>query len=487
MKRGEREDWDRLQDRWAAGEPLSADDEKRRHAQATADPSARRELEMLEAMSGLLDRAQPDVADDPLIERVLERAGVAARQNVLYLRRRGAEPARSAAAVDAPTPAARRTRSISFVFGGAAAALAVVAAVYASVRSTAALEADAMLVSTSGEAQIESSSAWGAARSETAPVPGTRLRVGDHVRTGRGSACLKVQPAIEVCLGPDSDVEVGSLLPPETQILVGRGIAVAALAPRPAGQSFALVGGDVVAVAHGTVYALDRTSAVNVDVVVLEGTVAVHAAGRAGAPDLVPAHTRWRSQPAARTALQPSEPSEEAVFAALLAPAASDQPATSIVQTPARIRSLEQPTHPVPHGSVDSPDVCLSRARSALDRGDKSAALGWYRRLRERFPNDEAARTVLVTSGRLEMDLGASARALDDFQTYLRGGAGALDVEALAGAAHALRALGRVNDERRAIEGYLARFPNGFDAPLFRSRLAELEEPPRAHAIDSRR
>jgi tetratricopeptide (TPR) repeat protein len=236
------------------------------------------------------------------------------------------------------------------------------------------------------------------------------------------------------------------------------------------------------------VYALDRTSALNVDVVVLEGVVAVHAPGRADVPDMVPAHTRWRRQPAMRSALRPEE---EASFAALLAPRATDQPATSSAQAPPRIPSVEDAPRPVVHGSVhgsiDSPDLCLARARAALNRGNKRAALDWYRRLRDRYPNDEAARTVLVTSGRLEMDLGAAARALDDFQAYLRDGDGALDVEALAGTARALRALGRVNEERRAIDRYLARFPNGFDAPLLRSRLTESEEPSRAHAIDSRR
>jgi tetratricopeptide (TPR) repeat protein len=129
----------------------------------------------------------------------------------------------------------------------------------------------------------------------------------------------------------------------------------------------------------------------------------------------------------------------------------------------------------------------LARARAALDHGDRRVALDWYRRLRDHFPSDEAARTVLVTSGRLEMELGATSRALEDFEAYLRGGDGALEVEALAGTARAFRALGRVSEERRAIDRYLARFPNGFDAPLLRSRRAELAEPTRAHAIDPRR
>jgi hypothetical protein len=480
MTRKRQRDWDRLQDKWAAGEPLGADEELRRQAQLTADPVARREGALLASMAGLLDRAESEVADDALIERVLDAAGVGARNKILYLSRSGSKPASVDARIAPPSRTLRRSVFARTI--GMAAAVAIVA-VYAGLtsrnrrhetatsRSPDMPETQARLVAASGEVQIEP------------PSPAGVLRTGDHVRTGKGSACLRLEPSIDVCLGPDSDVELGSLRGPQTQILVARGIAVAALAPRSAGQSFALVGGDVVAVAHGTVYAVDRTSAVNVDVVVLEGTVAVHAPGRADVPDMVPAHTRWRRQPATRSALRPEE---EASFAALLAPRAPELPATSRAQAPQPIPSMDDAPRAVVHKSIDSPDLCLARARAALDRGNKRAALEWYRRLRDRFPANEAARTVLVTSGRLEMDLGASARALDDFQAYLRGGDGNLEVEALAGTARALRELGRVGEERRAIDRYLSRFPKGFDAPLFRSRLTELEEPSRAHVIDSR-
>jgi hypothetical protein len=480
MTRRERRDWDRLQDRWAAGEPLTAEEEARRLARAAADPVARREMDALASMAGLLEEAQPDAAHDALIEAVLERAGVPVRHKVLYLPRRGTKAA-GPGVRENPPPASRRTRGRA-ALGGFVAAMAAMSAVYAvrsfergrrETKAAAPLagvpQAEATLASAAGEVQLAPASG-----SEPAPPsPGRSLRAGDRVRTGNGTACLRVEPAIKVCLGPNSDVQIGSLRPPETQILVARGVAVAALAPRAAGRSFALVGGDVVAVAHGTVYALDRTSAVSVGVVVLEGTVAVHAPGQAGAPDMVPAHTRWRGQPSTRATVTPEE---EESLAALLAPAAPEQ------TTPARAEA------PRPlHRSADSPDLFLARARAALDRGDRRAALAWYGRLRGRFPNDESARTVLVTSGRLEMDLGAPSRALDDFQSYLRGGGGALEMEALAGTARALRTLGRIDEERRAIERYLVRFPNGFDAPVLRTRRAELERPLRVDGADSRR
>jgi hypothetical protein len=487
--------WEHLQDRWAAGEPLSADEEARRRALGAEDPAARRELDALAAMTGLLDRSHTTVADETLVDRVLERAGVAERHKILYLPRRGAKHGGPATDVDVSLPAPKRTIARP-AFAAMAAALALIAAVYAgrafeswrhettATRPPTPSEAEARLASASGEVQVAPSSAGSTAPTEITQAQGRLLRTGDRVRTGKGSACLRLQPAIDVCLGPDSDVEIGSLRPPQLQIVVARGIAVAALAPRAAGQSFALVGGDVVAVAHGTVYALDRTSAVSVDVVVLEGTVAVRAPGQAGVPEMVPAHTRWRSQTATRVTLRSEE---EGSFAALLVPGAPDHSVASTVEAPPRLRPVEEAPRPLRRAGVDSPELCLSRARAALDRGDRRAALDWYRRLRDRFPNDEAARTVLVTSGRLEMELGASTRALADFQAYLRGGDGALEMEALAGTARALRSLGRVEEERRAIDRYLARFADGFDAPLLRSRRAELDQSARAHAIDSQR
>jgi len=96
-----------------------------------------------------------------------------------------------------------------------------------------------------------------------------------------------------------------------------------------------------------------------------------------------------------------------------------------------------------------------------------------YEQLRATYPASAEARTVLVTMGKLELDLGRPGRALSRFEAYLRDG-GTLVPEALAGRARALRALGRSEQERRAIQQYLAAHPNGFDAPLFGKRLREL-------------
>jgi hypothetical protein len=100
--------------------------------------------------------------------------------------------------------------------------------------------------------------------------------------------------------------------------------------------------------------------------------------------------------------------------------------------------------------------------------------LALYERLRAAHPTSPEARTVLVTIGKLELDLKKPAQALESFNTYLRA-PGPLEPEALAGKIRALRALGRNADELRAIEAYLSRHPDGFESPLLRQRLEVLQ------------
>ena len=81
---------------------------------------------------------------------------------------------------------------------------------------------------------------------------------------------------------------------------------------------------------------------------------------------------------------------------------------------------------------------------------------------------------MLVTIGKLELDLKQPARALRSFDAYLAA-PGPLAPEALGGKIRALRALGKTSEERRAIETYLARYPDGFESPLLRQRLEVLQ------------
>jgi hypothetical protein len=115
----------------------------------------------------------------------------------------------------------------------------------------------------------------------------------------------------------------------------------------------------------------------------------------------------------------------------------------------------------------------LDRARERLAAGDQRGARALYREIRRAHPGSSEATTVLVTLGRLELELGSADRALAAFDAYAEHG-GALMPEALSGRIRALRALGRRAEERSSIEQYLARYPTGLEAPALKKRLATL-------------
>jgi len=348
------------------------------------------------------------------------------------------------------------------------------------------------------------------------------------VTTGSGSACLTLDPGIDVCLSEQSSVELESLATSRIRLRVGQGTALATLTRRHAGASFALVMGNVSATAHGTTYAVRRGSDA-VEVIVLEGEVEVRRGSEKR--ELVDAHSRvvvpGSSGTSVRTAVGRSEESrllalrathelwggsalgvlELAAGRSGLQASVDDEGAlplplqtfvgagahrigwrhasgaesTSWIEIAAGdTRSLEPPSPPSAGmgepASKPSAAALLERARRELARAQPRQALAVYEQLRSTYPTSVEARTVLVTMGKLELDLAQPRRALAHFEAYLRDG-GALAPEARAGQARALRALGRKEEEQRALQRYLAAHPNGFEAPSFAKRLRQLEQP----------
>jgi tetratricopeptide (TPR) repeat protein len=124
--------------------------------------------------------------------------------------------------------------------------------------------------------------------------------------------------------------------------------------------------------------------------------------------------------------------------------------------------------------AVPSPGELLARARSLVQAGQWQQAVVAYRKLRRLHPKSPESHTVLVALGQLELDrLGQPAQALGFFNRYLRFGGG-LAQEAAFGKVRALRALGNVQLEGKAIEAYVARYPGSADARALRRRLADL-------------
>ena len=512
--------WDDLQTRWAAGETLGPDEERERLERAATDPLAERELALFAEL-----RARGEGAEElprGLVERVL--AAVSSRPR-LHLLGPGERPP---ATLRAPARA-RRAWLVA-----AAAAIPVAALAAAAVLLFArAKPVPAIGVARPTEVGLARSELVLASGEVTAPsgtrVGGRPLTTGDRVSTGVGRACLGIDPGIDVCLGGHSEIVVDSLRADGVRIRVERGTALAALTRRERGHSFSLTSGNVAVKARGTVFAVERRAGESLDVVVMEGAVEV--LGHAAQATLVSAHSRLAlDEGSGQRMPEAVGRGEEARFWALLAarglwanpelgvlevgagdpglevavdreapltlpfrafvPAgrrsislrtASGDEVTSTVDVVAGETSVIDPNGLMAKLAVAaestatlSPAALLARARKELAAGNARAALAVYERLRATHPASPEARTVLVTIGKLELDLKQPARALRSFDAYL-GAPGALAPEALAGKIRALRALGRTADEKKAIESYLSRYPDGFESPLLEQRLEVLQ------------
>jgi hypothetical protein len=524
----DQERWNELQDRWAAGEPLSVEEQRARLDYIAADPLAAREAELFREL-GALGGTSDGPAEPALLERVLASVGI---RTPPRLRLVTAEP--EPLQQSEVRPRNRRARRVA-----AAVAVAVLAAGAALVMgrgrapdsprlaraptTQAPAVASNPLRSTRGEVVFASGDVT--VDGEPATIGRATLQVGQELKTARGHACFTIDPAIDVCLGEYSLVRLDSLAASDIRVWVASGTAIAALTKRPAGQRFSLEANDVSAAAIGTVFAVQRAAADSVRVVVVEGTVTVAAQG--AKEEALFAHSQLEIERATKQRRSSSVGrGDEARLSTLLNPRrlwqesklgvlelTHDTPGTRVMlggegplaiplRTFARAGTLDvqvlspsgerhalqvevlagetrrmdlEKLHPAAASSVarsaaPSPSALLDRARQELAQGQTKAALASYRSLLKMHPGTREAHTVLVTIGKLELDSNAPAAALASFEAYLKRG-GSLAPEALAGKIQALRALGRTAEERAAIKRYLARYPNGFAAPALKRRL----------------
>jgi hypothetical protein len=220
--------WNELQARWAAGEALSPEEERERLDSSRTDELAARELALFEDLRA---RGQ-GVEELPrgLVEKVLAAVGSRPRLHLLGPGAAIAVPVAAAAAVFLALRTEKAPAPTSAVTKVPASPLA---------RSE--------LVLASGEVTAP----------EDARVGGRPLAEGDRVSTGDGRACLGIDPGIDVCVGPQSEIVINSLRLDDVRIQVNHGTAVAALTKREAGHRFALVAGHWDFVARGTVFAVE--------------------------------------------------------------------------------------------------------------------------------------------------------------------------------------------------------------------------------------
>jgi TolA-binding protein len=98
-------------------------------------------------------------------------------------------------------------------------------------------------------------------------------------------------------------------------------------------------------------------------------------------------------------------------------------------------------------------------------------ALGLYGRLQAEYPASPEALAAKISVGMLELQRGQASSALAQFRAYRRANARSLRAEALWGEAEALRALGRSDEERAALDSLLSDHPGSAYAPAARKRL----------------
>ena len=115
----------------------------------------------------------------------------------------------------------------------------------------------------------------------------------------------------------------------------------------------------------------------------------------------------------------------------------------------------------------------MEKARNHLNQNDFQGALATYLAIVKRFPGAAEAQTCLVQIGNLTLaHLGDAAAGLEHFERYLRRNPdGLLAEEAAWGKVSALSKLGRVVEERVALEEFLRQYPRSPHAARVEKRL----------------
>lgn len=267
--------WAELMDRRAAGEPLSADELAFCDHFSVEHPACARENELLAELADL--DASPTEESRAVVDAALERlaADAARAERVELSRLRG-----------------RGRGSRAWLFGGAAAAAAVVAFVWALPRKEAPQPPVARpspqsqrveLVYVSGDVRVN----------------GVRLPIGSSALLAEGSrvsvasgsaACVAMDPDIDVCAGEGSELLLSRTRTPWRRLDLVRGKVGVQLEPQPEGYRFSVVANDVWSTAVGTAFTVANEGERGVRTTVLHGKVRVgHDLGR---EQLVGAHQR---------------------------------------------------------------------------------------------------------------------------------------------------------------------------------------------------
>jgi TolA-binding protein len=250
---------------------------------------------------------------------------------------------------------------------------------------------------------------------------------------------------------------------------------------RPARRSGALLAAAVALVAMGSFAAVGQWTGA------LPRLISAMIAP-AAAPSLVP--VRHSSSNAARgdealgspqvspppvfEAPPPAEPmAHPLVRAAPRARTTASSPPNPVSQAPAQA----EPTPALPVAAPSAADLFAAANRARLS-GDRPFAMAKYQQVLRTYPTSAEATLTQATLGKLLLDQGNPAAAVDHLDEYLRTGDQALREDVLGAQAQAFMRLGRVRDERLAWAELLSRYPASVHAARAKARLAALTDVP---------
>jgi hypothetical protein len=281
------------------------------------------------------------------------------------------------------------------------------------------------------------------------------------VATNTEDTCGTLVTGIVLCLVGGSEVGKVELSTPERVVHLKRGRAIAMLEPQPPGTSFSIAtdAGKVTAV--GTVFSVEVLADGGVVARVSRGKVRVRSSAPQGEQALL-AGQRVRLGESGGSRLTEAEKRRDLSLLETLMP--NEAEANEHGEVLDLDLDLEaENSRPRPRDVKDA----LAEARELRARGEFARAATVYRELHARDPNGGSGRAALVSLGGLLLSsLNDSSGALSAFNRYLAGGRGPLTQQAEYGRIRALRALGRKNEARAAINAFVKRYPS---APETRS------------------
>ncbi len=164
-------------------------------------------------------------------------------------------------------------------------------------------------------------------------------------------------------------------------------------------------------------------------------------------------------------------------------PPAPEKVARGQVQPPASVTnaggtgSPEPSVAPVDTSPAETTEQLLQQAQEARTQKDWRLAARAYSAIIERHPMSAAAEVARLSLGQLQVDqLGAPGQGQAQCETYIqRNPSGALLAEAELCQIRAFARLGQSANELAAIDSFLARWPNDFNAPRLVLRRAALQ------------